>query len=264
MQAVETAVALGSVTTWAGTTRVLATDRGVREAHLPRVPMGITAYERRPGAELRVEHATSGAAEAHLRIALQELAEFFAGERREFSVALDPRGGDFYQRAWRGVAAIPYGETRTYLEVAREIGTPQAPRAVGSANAANPVAPFVPCHRVPASDGSLHGYGPGLPLKRAILLMEDAMPADSADYAAWVERVSLRMAGHGHPDWYLGVRGTGTFCAPGCERGGERLLQPNRLLYSLEQAQRADFRPCPACRPGAAVATPALGRPRSA
>jgi methylated-DNA-[protein]-cysteine S-methyltransferase len=252
--AVNTAVALGALTTWAGTTRVLTTDRGVREVHLPRVPAGVVAFERGPEAEIRVEHATADDAEAHLRTALRQLAEFFAGERRDFTVALDPLGSDFYQRAWRSVAAIPYGETRTYLEIAREVGRPQAPRAVGSANAANPIAPFVPCHRVPASDGALHGYGPGLPLKRALLLMEDAMPADAADYAPWVERVSRRMAAQGTAAWYLGVRGAGVYCTPGCERGGDRLLRPNRLLHSIEEAQQAGFRPCPACMPGRAGA----------
>ncbi len=248
----DTAVALGTLTTWAGATRILTTPKGVHEAHLPRVPAGVSDFERTPDAEIRVEYATSDAAEAHLRTALQQLAEFFAGDRRDFTVALDPQGSDFYQHTWRTVAAIPYGETRTYLEIAREVGRPQAPRAVGSANAANPIAPFVPCHRVPASDGTLHGYGPGLPLKRALLLMEDAMPADEADYVPWVERVSRRMATRGVATWYLGIRGAGIYCAPGCDHAGTRLLQPNRLLRSIEDARQAGFRPCPACQPSKA------------
>ncbi len=249
MLAREHTVALGSVITWAGVTRVMASSQGVREAHLPRVPAGVSDFERYSDAEVHVEHAESPAAEAHLRMALRELAEFFAGERQTFTVTLDPQGSAFYQRAWRSVAAIPYGETRTYLEIARAVGLPRAPRAVGAANAANPVAPFVPCHRVPASDGSLHGYGPGLPLKRALLLMEDAMPASAAGYLPWVERVSRRMAQSGQREWYLGIRGLGIYCTPGCERGGERLLQPNRLLRSASEAREAGFHACPTCKP---------------
>jgi O-6-methylguanine DNA methyltransferase len=241
------ALALGLVTTWAGTTRVLATAAGVREVHLPRVPAGVRDFERTGGAEIAIEHVTSAKAEEHLQAALEELAEFFAGRRQVFTVLLDVRGSEFFHNVWRTVAAIPYGETRTYLEIAREMGMPQAPRAIGAANAANPAAPFVPCHRVPASDGQLRGYGPGLPLKRTLLVMEDAMPADETDYAPWVERVTRRLRAEGHAQWYLGLRGLGVYCLPDCSRGGARRLQPNRLLRTHEEAQQAGFRPCSAC-----------------
>jgi methylated-DNA-[protein]-cysteine S-methyltransferase len=105
---------------------------------------------------------------------LRELDEYFAGERREFSMPLDLRGTPFQLACWRALLDIPYGETRTYAEIAREIGHPQAFRAVGMSNNRNPIAIVVPCHRVIASGGSLCGYGGGLEIKRMLLDLEDA------------------------------------------------------------------------------------------
>lgn len=105
----------------------------------------------------------------------RELEEYFAGERREFSFALDLRGTDFQKACWRALLAIPYGETRSYADIARTVGRPQGFRAVGMANNRNPVAIVVPCHRVIASDGSLCGYGGGLDVKRKLLELEGAL-----------------------------------------------------------------------------------------
>ena len=104
-----------------------------------------------------------------------ELEEYFAGQRREFSFPLDLRGTDFQMACWRALCAIPYGETRTYADIARAIGKPKAFRAVGMANNRNPIAIVVPCHRVIASDGSLCGYGGGLEIKRKLLQLEGAL-----------------------------------------------------------------------------------------
>ncbi len=104
-----------------------------------------------------------------------ELEEYFAGERREFTFALDLRGTDFQLACWRALVAIPYGETRTYADIARVVGRPQGFRAVGMANNRNPVAIVVPCHRVIASDGTLCGYGGGLDIKRKLLELEGAL-----------------------------------------------------------------------------------------
>ena len=103
---------------------------------------------------------------------LRELNEYFAGERREFTIPLDLRGTDFQLACWRALLAIPYGETRSYGDIARAIGHPQAFRAVGMSNNRNPVAIVVPCHRVIASGGSLCGYGGGLDIKRKLLDLE--------------------------------------------------------------------------------------------
>jgi O-6-methylguanine DNA methyltransferase len=106
---------------------------------------------------------------------LRELEEYFAGKRREFSFTLDLRGTDFQRACWQALLAIPYGETRSYGDIARAVGKPQGFRAVGMANNRNPVAIVVPCHRVIASDGSLCGYGGGLDIKRKLLQLEGAL-----------------------------------------------------------------------------------------
>ncbi len=237
------ALASGSITTWAGETRVLASERGVREVWLPDWRSGLpTDVSAEPRAH--VEAGGSAEAERHLRSALDELAEYFVGRRHEFAVALDLGGTPFYQAAWEAVAAVPYGETRTYGEIARELGAPKATRAVGAANGSNPVAPFVPCHRIVGSTGALHGYGPGLPLKQHLLEMEDAVPRDSSDYPAWVERVRDRL---GMRDILLASRATGTFCEPTCSRAARASLRPGRIFTSMPDALAAGFTPCREC-----------------
>src|SRR6202030_2498256 len=110
-----------------------------------------------------------------MRDCVRELEEYFAGKRREFSFPLDLRGTDFQRACWRALLAIPYGETRTYADIARAVGKPNAFRAVGMANNRNPIAIVVPCHRVIASDGTLCGYGGGLDVKRKLLELEGAL-----------------------------------------------------------------------------------------
>jgi O-6-methylguanine DNA methyltransferase len=113
--------------------------------------------------------------ETIMRPYTRELEEYFAGTRREFSFPLDLCGTDFQIACWRALLAIPYGETRSYADIARAVGQPKGFRAVGMANNRNPVAIVVPCHRVIASDGSLCGYGGGLDLKRKLLELEGAL-----------------------------------------------------------------------------------------
>ena len=110
-----------------------------------------------------------------LRPYVEQLAEYFAGERREFTFPLELRGTAFQLACWRGLLAIPYGETRSYADIARAVGKPTAFRAVGMANNRNPIAIVVPCHRVIASDGTLCGYGGGLDMKRKLLELEGAL-----------------------------------------------------------------------------------------
>ena len=103
----------------------------------------------------------------------RELAEYFVGTRREFSFDLDLRGTDFQKRCWRALLEIPYGETRSYREIAGRVET-TGYRAVGMANHTNPVPIVVPCHRVIAANGTLCGYGGGLDTKRWLLHLEGA------------------------------------------------------------------------------------------
>ena len=113
-----------------------------------------------------------------LRRTIAELEKYFQGERREFSAELAPAGTPFQLRVWRELSNIPYGETRSYREIAEKIGSPKAVRAVGAANGANPIGIIIPCHRVIGNDGSLTGYGGGLDLKRRLLELEGALPRD--------------------------------------------------------------------------------------
>ena len=110
-----------------------------------------------------------------MRPYVNELEEYFDGKRRDFSFPLDLRGTGFQLACWRALLAIPYGETRSYADIARAVGKPNAFRAVGMANNRNPVAIVVPCHRVIASDGTLCGYGGGLDIKRRLLQLEGTL-----------------------------------------------------------------------------------------
>jgi len=163
------------VATWAtiksriGVIRVAATPQGVCKIALGRE----TAQDFLGWLERHVGHVPRRPECSGLvALALDQIAEYLAGRRREFDLPLDVRGTDFQRRAWAAVAAIPYGQTRTYSQVAQAIGRPAAVRAVGAANGANPLPLVVPCHRVLGSDGSLTGYGGGLDVKRKLLDME--------------------------------------------------------------------------------------------
>ena len=103
---------------------------------------------------------------------VKQLSAYFAGKLREFELAVAPEGTSFQREVWSELQRIPYGETISYGEVARRIGNPKAVRAVGLANGSNPISIIIPCHRVIGSNGSLTGYGGGLPTKQALLALE--------------------------------------------------------------------------------------------
>ena len=105
----------------------------------------------------------------------QQLRAYFAGDRRDFDLPLDMQGTPFQKKVWEELLRIAYGQTRSYMQVAIAVGAPQAVRAVGAANGANPVPIVVPCHRVIGSSGKLTGYGGGLPLKKRLLELEGAI-----------------------------------------------------------------------------------------
>lgn len=104
----------------------------------------------------------------------RELAEYFGGHRSRFTCHVSPHGTPFERSCWDALLAIPYGETRTYGEIARGLGSPEGARAVGSANHKNPIPIIIPCHRVVNTGGGLGGYGGGLELKRRLLALEQA------------------------------------------------------------------------------------------
>jgi len=140
--------------------RLVASDCGLRAIDFePWRPMQDT----RPG-----KHAIAAEAERQLRA-------YFAGRLRRFDLPLDLRGTDFQLRVWRELESIPYGETRSYSQIAAAINAPQAVRAVGAANGANPIPIVVPCHRVIGPGGKLVGCGGGPPLKKRLLALEGAL-----------------------------------------------------------------------------------------
>ena len=111
---------------------------------------------------------------------VRQLEQYFRGERQRFDFALDLRGTEFQKRCWQALLEIPYGETRSYADIARAVGNPRGFRAVGMANNRNPIAIVVPCHRVLASDGTLCGYGGGLDVKQKLLELEKRAKAAAA------------------------------------------------------------------------------------
>jgi len=144
-----------------GTLIALADDDGLRALLFPghRVPTAVQEIPR--GSE-------------GFEAVVEQLEEYFAGDRQDFDLPIAPRGTEFQLRAWDALRAIPYGQTRSYGEQAAMLGDRGLARAVGLANNRNPISIVVPCHRVIGADGSLVGYGGGLATKRFLLDLESA------------------------------------------------------------------------------------------
>ncbi|MBB3901346.1 methylated-DNA-[protein]-cysteine S-methyltransferase [Methylobacterium brachythecii] len=133
---------------------------------------------------LRVRLGSGNESPGHpvLADAKRQLTEYFAGRRRAFSLELDFRGTPFQQQVWQALLTIPYGETRSYGQIARQIGSPAAVRAVGAANGKNPISIIAPCHRVIGASGKLTGFAGGLQTKEFLLRLEgrrDLLDLDS-------------------------------------------------------------------------------------
>lgn len=132
------------------------------------------SYEEGGVISLRMaEEGTKGEAPEGLALKVfRELDEYFQGRRKTFDFPCRTQGTAFQEKVWAALREIPYGETRSYRDIAEAIGHPKAYRAVGMANNANPLFIIIPCHRVIGADGSLTGYGGGLPMKKALLMLE--------------------------------------------------------------------------------------------
>lgn len=132
------------------------------------------SYEEGGVISLRMaEKGTKGEAPFGLALTVfRELDEYFQGRRKTFDIPCRTHGTAFQEKVWAALREIPYGETRSYRDIAEAIGHPKAYRAVGMANNANPLFIIIPCHRVIGADGSLTGYGGGLPMKKALLMLE--------------------------------------------------------------------------------------------
>ncbi len=145
-----------------GTLLLAGTARALTQVHFQAGPRALS-----PCVEWR-------RAEAPFAAATVQLAEYFAGTRRVFRLPLAPQGTPFQRSVWQALGQIPYGETVSYGELARRLGSQSGARAVGLANGANPLPIIVPCHRVIGADGALTGFGGGLYIKRALLALEGA------------------------------------------------------------------------------------------
>ncbi|MBP2412385.1 methylated-DNA-[protein]-cysteine S-methyltransferase [Arthrobacter stackebrandtii] len=140
------------------------------DAGLAAVYMAV--HKRRPAEETLGPLLAAGVSPV-LAAAQEQLGEYFAGQLREFSIPLAPAGSEFQQRVWSALRDIPYGELRSYGELAATLGDPSMAQAVGSANGRNPISIIVPCHRVVGADGSLVGYAGGLERKQFLLELEN-------------------------------------------------------------------------------------------
>ena len=142
-------------------------------------PVGPLRLETRDGALIRLELNAKPGPENRddpvLADAVDQLHAYFAGDRTTFDVPLAMHGNEFEQKVWAALRTIPYGETTSYGAIAEQIGAPGAARAVGLANGRNPIAIIVPCHRVIGANGKLVGFGGGLPMKRALLDLEQGI-----------------------------------------------------------------------------------------
>ena len=156
-----------------GAFTVASTEAGLAFVALPCANgRGLVGWQRRHASELRLAPGFEPN-----RIAIAQISKYLEGKRCAFDLPLDLRGTAFQLDVYRAVAAIPFGETRSYTEIAEAVGRPTATRAVGAANGANPIPLVVPCHRVVASNGQLQGYAGGLDLKARLLALEnDARP----------------------------------------------------------------------------------------
>jgi len=151
-----------------GEMMVIGDDEAVHFVHLP------GSYD---AGAFDPERAGSPAA---VSAAAEQIDAYFRGSLTEFSLPLDPAGTEFQRRVWLALAAIPYGATESYGELAARVGNPKACRAVGLANGRNPIPLVLPCHRVIGADGSLTGYGGGLDLKQRLLDHERTAPVTAA------------------------------------------------------------------------------------
>jgi methylated-DNA-[protein]-cysteine S-methyltransferase len=183
--------------------------------------------------------------------AAAQLDEYFTGDRTAFELPLVTAGTPLQERVWAALRAVPYGVTTTYGRIATDLGLgPGAARAVGSANARNPLSIIVPCHRVVGASGSLTGYAGGLEAKRRLLTHEARIAGcalDLDDDACWamVERRDPAADGR----FTVGVRTTGIYCRPTC--AGRPLRHNVVYLRDVAHARRLGLRPCLRCRPDA-------------
>ena len=155
------------ITSPVGPLTLVASDRGLRAI----------LWERDPPSRVRIGTPVEDPDHPLLCETARQLDEYFAGRRQRFELPLDFRGSEFQKKVWAALLTIPFGETRSYTQIAEQLGDRKAVRAVGAANGRNPISIVAPCHRVIGADGSLTGFAGGLANKRFLLTLEHALPS---------------------------------------------------------------------------------------
>jgi methylated-DNA-[protein]-cysteine S-methyltransferase len=158
-----------------GTLTLVATDEG----------LSAILWENDPPGRVRLTLSAEDSQHPVLVEAERQLAEYFAGRRTEFTLALDVSGTPFQRSVWEALHTIPFGETRSYTQIANQIGRPRAVRAVGAANGRNPLSIVAPCHRVVGANGDLTGFAGGLDLKADLLAHEQGKPRWAMGNRRW-------------------------------------------------------------------------------
>jgi methylated-DNA-[protein]-cysteine S-methyltransferase len=189
--------------------------------------------------------------DAALEGARAQLAEYFAGARRRFELGLEPAGTAFQRRVWRALAEVPYGRTLTYGELAARLGRPAAARAVGAANALNPISIVVPCHRLVGADGALTGYGGGVERKRMLIELEAGTDREApytlvgGDGRPYPSATPGTLGGHRRSMVYGRLD-----CAGALRWIAKGHYVAHRVFFADEEtALAAGYRPCARCMP---------------
>jgi methylated-DNA-[protein]-cysteine S-methyltransferase len=186
--------------------------------------------------------------------AAAQLDEYFAGTRTAFDLSLATAGSPLQERVWAALRAVPYGTTTTYGAIASDLALGNgAARAVGTANARNPISIVVPCHRVIGSSGALTGYAGGVEAKRRLLAHEARVAGgalDLDDDLCWAIHERRDASADGR--FLIGVRTSGVYCRPSCS--GRPLRENVFFVRDAEGARRHGLRACLRCRPDAAAA----------
>ena len=154
-----------------GKLKLIASDKG----------LAAILWENDNPRRVRVRAAAEDKGHPVLLETQRQLAEYFSGKRESFSLALDPMGTKFQNDVWQALLSIPFGETRSYGQLARQLGNPRATRAVGAANGRNPISIVIPCHRVIGSSGKLTGFAGGLETKARLLRLESRASKASSE-----------------------------------------------------------------------------------
>ena len=175
----------------------------------------------------------------------KQIDEYLKGKRKKFEIPISMVGSDFQRQVWKELINVKYGETTSYLDLAKRIGNEKAVRAVASANGANAIGFIIPCHRIIESNGGLGGYGGGLPVKKRLLKIEsENTPLTDDEKYDFIGRKETK---YNHR-FVTAVKTTNIFCLPSCS--AKKPTRVNVIFYNTKkEAIKDGFKPCKICKP---------------